>query len=415
MALSEHISLLAPAGSMASLHSAIQAGADAVYFGVAQLNMRARSSDNFVLNDLEEVASVCKKNKVHSALTLNTILYDHDIKLMQVLIDRAVAAGIDSIIAADTSAILYAHSVGLSVHISTQLSVSNIESVKFWAQYADVIVLARELDLRMIKKIVDAIHLQDIRGPSGNLVQIEVFAHGAMCVAVSGRCGMSLFTDNASANRGACKQNCRRAYTVTDKETGEQLVIDNEFVMSPSDMATFHFIDQLLDTGISVLKLEGRGRSPDYVNTVVGVYREAIDAVKAGMDIHTRINDWKARSATVFNRGFSDGYYLGKKQGDWAASEGSKATEQKRYAGIIKKYYPKARVAQMLVQASAVNERDKIVIIGDKTGVVRATMPSMQTENDEIIQVAVQKQLVTFKLEHKVRPNDRLYVIEARR
>ncbi|MCZ6672864.1 MAG: U32 family peptidase, partial [Verrucomicrobia bacterium] len=338
--------LLAPAGCYASLQAGIAAGADAVYFGLAQLNMRARSRRSFGLPDLPEIMNRCREGGVKACLTLNTLLYDHDLKLVYKLLDLAAENQVDAVIAADMACIMRARELGLEVHLSTQLSVSNFESFKFYTQFCDRIVLARELNLSMIRKLYDQIVAADLRGPSGRPAEIEAFAHGALCIAVSGRCGMSQYTDNASANRGACIQNCRKEYDVIDKETGKKLTIDNNFVMSPNDISTIEFLDQLLQSGIKVLKIEGRGRAPEYVHTVISAYRKAIDAVHAGTYSPEFVEELLDDLKSVYNRGLSDGYYLGREQG-WSGHYGSKATKKKVQVGKVSHFYNKLGVVEI--------------------------------------------------------------------
>ncbi|HKK25399.1 MAG TPA: peptidase U32 family protein, partial [Gracilimonas sp.] len=342
--------IMAPAGDWASLRAAIQGGAGSVYFGVDQLNMRARASNNFTMSDLPEIAELARQESIRTYLTLNTVLYDHDLPLMKRIIDTVKDHGITAIIAADQAAISYAAKQGVEVHISTQANISNIEMVEFYSHFADVMVLARELSLGQMKKIVKGVKERKITGPSGKLVQIEVFAHGALCMAVSGKCYLSLHTYNSSANRGACKQNCRHAYKVTNEE-GEELVVDNEYIMSPKDLCTIDFMDQLLDTGIEVLKIEGRGRSPEYVKIVTRCYREAAEAVADGSFSKDKVENWKKDMKEVYNRGFWDGYYLGRRLGEWSEVHGSAATKEKRFIGKVLHYYPKAEVAHVRIKA----------------------------------------------------------------
>jgi len=345
--------LMAPAGSFESLRAAIKAGCDSVYFGVTQLNMRARSSINFSIEDMKEIAKICHESKVLGYLTCNTLLYDHDIKLMKKLIDTAKEAQLDAVIVADVSAMQYASEIGIPVHLSTQLSISNMEGVKFYSKFVERIVLARELNLSQIKKITDEIKEQNIQGPTGKLMEIEVFGHGAMCVAVSGRCGMSLYTDNASANRGVCIQNCRRKYKVTDIETGKELVIDNEYVMSPEDQCTLDFLDKVAFSGVHTLKIEGRGRNPDYVYTVISVYRKALDGLKEGTYTEDTIKGWMEELGKVYNRGLGGGYFLGRQQSKWAGDRGNKSPFEKIFIGRITHYYPKSKVAALQVETGA--------------------------------------------------------------
>ncbi|RME88869.1 MAG: U32 family peptidase [Candidatus Hydrogenedentota bacterium] len=407
----QNVELLAPAGSFESLQAAIHAGADSIYFGVEQLNMRARSSINFSIEQMQEIREITRKAGVKAYLTLNTVLYDHDMRLMKVILQKAKEANIDAVIVSDMAAILYAREIGLPVHISTQLSVSNFEAVKFYAQFADTIVLARELTLPMIQKICQKIDQEDIRGASGNRLKIEIFAHGALCIAISGRCGMSLYTSNASANRGACKQNCRKPYVVTDKETGMELEIDNEYIMSPKDICTIDFLDEVLVSGVRVLKLEGRGRSPDYVDEVTRCYREAIEALQTGTYNDEKIAKWRERLSSVYNRGLSDGYYLGRKQG-WSKKPDSQATEKKVYCGKVVHYFPKAKVAQIQLEANDLAIQQKILITGVTTGVVRDFVREIRNEDDEPLSFAGRTSLITIPMEQLVRRGDKVYRLD---
>ncbi len=411
----QKVELMAPAGSYEALQAAINAGCDSVYFGITQLNMRAKSACNFTLEDLQKIAEICHKNNIKAYLTMNTLLYDHDIKLMKTILDAVKKSHIDSIIAADIATIQYAREIGVPVHISVQLSVSNIETVKFWSQYAEIIVLARELDMQMVKHICDEIKKQKIRGPSGNLMRIEVFGHGAMCVAISGRCGMSLFTDNSSANRGACKQNCRRKYLVKDEETGKELVIDNQFVMSPKDMCTIDFLDKLVATGISVLKIEGRGRSADYVDTVVSCYREALDALESGTYSREKINKWLEKLKNVYNRGLSDGYYMGKEIREWSGSDTSLAREEKIFLGIVSNYFQKIKVAEIDLQAFDLQEGDDLLFTGPKTGVVRSKVKELRDADCQIVKKVPRKNIATVKVLGNIRKRDKVYVVRKRK
>ena len=335
------IEIMAPAGSWQSLQAAIQGGANSVYFGIEQLNMRAKSSNNFTLKDLVEIAEFCNNKNIKTYITLNTIIYDHDLILMKKIVDKAKQTGITAIIASDQAVISYATSIDMEVHISTQANITNIETIHFFAQFAEVVILSRELSLLQIKEITKEIEKRQIKGPSGNLVQIEIFVHGALCMAVSGKCYMSLHTANSSANRGACIQNCRKTYTVTDKEDGHQFDIDNEYIMSPKDLCTIGFLDQVLDSGINILKIEGRGRSPEYVKTVTQIYREAADAYLDETYNNEKVKGWIKKLETVYNRGFWDGYYLGQKLGEWTRIHGSKASKKKIYLGKAKKLFHK--------------------------------------------------------------------------
>lgn len=405
------VEILSPAGNYESLMAAIKAGCDAVYFGVEQLNMRARSVNNFKLKDLPKIAKICKKNNVKSCLAVNTIIYDHDIKLMKKICDAAKKSGINAIIASDHAVINYVNEIGMELHLSTQVNVSNIEAVKFYSKFADVIVLARELTLNQVKNIVKEIKKQKITGPKGDLVKIEVFAHGALCVAISGKCYMSLATYNSSANRGACLQNCRRSYTVTDNETGDQLAIENEYIMSPKDLCTINFLDKILDTGVSILKLEGRARAADYVYTVTSCYKEAVQAVKTGSYTEEKIKNWLERLGQVYNRGFWGGYFLGKKLGEWSEAYGSKASKKKIFIGRCKNYYKKAKVAEFLVEAEELKVGDEILITGVTTGVIKSRIKELMSDKGKT-EIAKKGEIVTFLLEEQTRPNDKLFILK---
>lgn len=402
------IELMAPAGSFEALTAAIQGGADSIYFGVEQLNMRTKSTHNFVLDDLQAIVDECRKNGLKAYLTLNTIVYDHDIKLMQRIVDAAGEAGVSAIIASDHAVMNYCRKKGVTVHISTQTNVTNIETVEFYAAYADVMVLSRELSLLQVQSIAKEIERREIVGPSGELVRLEVFGHGALCMAVSGKCYLSLHSNFSSANRGACVQNCRKAYVVTDKDSGQELEVDNEYIMSAKDLCTIGFLDQLIDAGVAVLKIEGRGRSADYVYKTTKCYREAIDAVEAGTYSQEKVNEWMEELATVFNRGFWDGYYLGKKLGEWNDSDGSKATKRKIYIGKATTYYATPKVASFQMEANKVEVGDDVLIIGPTTGVIEHTLEELRIDGSEA-KGAEKGDLITFPLALKVRPSDRLY------
>lgn len=402
---------MAPAGSYESLTAAIQAGADSVYFGIEQLNMRARSSSNFTLEDLTRIAGICRSAGVKAYLTLNTILYDHDINLMRKIVEAAQASGISAVIAADHAVFNYAKKIGFPVHISTQANISNIEAVEFYSAYADVMVMARELSLMQVASITRDIERRQITGPSGELVRVEIFSHGALCMAVSGKCYLSLHSDYASANRGACIQNCRKSYIVTEKEHGTEFEIDNEYIMSAKDLCTIDFIDKIIDAGVSVLKIEGRGRSADYVHTVVSCYREAIDAYKNGTYGPSMFAEWKSRLSTVFNRGFWDGYYLGRKMGEWSDVYGSKATQKKTYIGRGMKYFDKSAVAEFQLDAHTLKTGARIMITGPTTGVVWSTVEEIRVDNQT--RESVKKgETFSIPLKDKVRPSDKLYKLE---
>jgi U32 family peptidase len=402
------IELMAPAGNFAAMQAAIDAGADSVYFGVEQLSMRARATMNFTLDDLEEVAKRCSVKNVKSYITLNTIIYDHDLKLAKKIVDCAVSAGITAIIASDQAVIQYAKSKNIPIHISTQLNVTNIETVKFYSLFSDVMVLSRELSIRQVQKIVAAVKKENICGPSGELVRIEIFGHGALCMAVSGKCYLSLHTQNASANRGACIQNCRRKYKVIDIEGGHELEIDNEYIMSPKDLCTIDFLDQIIDTGIAVLKIEGRGRAPDYVKTVIECYREAIDACTESTYTEEKVGLWMKRLEKVYNRGFWSGYFLGKEMGEWTKNHGSSASRKKVFLGKGIHYYPKIKVAHFLIEAYSLKIDDKILIIGPKTGVVESEISKLMVDNKEVDE-AKRGEECTFPLDITIRKSDKLY------
>ena len=376
----EEIEIMAPAGSYESLMAAIQGGADSVYFGVEQLNMRAGSSNNFTLNDLKNIAKICKKNGVKTYLTVNVVVYDEEIEQMHQIVDTAKESGINAIIASDLAVIQYAFSIGIEVHLSTQLNISNTEALRFYSQWADVVVLARELDLNKVKVIYDNIHEQGIRGPHGELVKIEMFAHGALCMAISGKCYLSLHECNTSANRGTCYQICRRQYIVTEKETGDELEIDNAYIMSPKDLCTIGFIDKLLEAGVRVLKIEGRARSAEYVKTVCECYNEAINAVIDGSYDEAKTIAWRERLSTVFNRGFWNGYYLGQRLGEWNDRYGSAATMRKTYLGKVTNYFRKLKVAEIKIETTDLNIGDTIMIIGPTTGVVEYKVKEIRVD-----------------------------------
>jgi putative protease len=400
--------LLAPAGCYASLQAAIDAGADAIYFGLAQLNMRARSRRSFHLDDLPAIMERCHHAGVRGYLTLNTLLYDHDLKLCYTLLETAKTHGVHAVIAADMACVLKARELGLEVHLSTQLSVSNFESFKFYAQYCDRIVLARELNLSMIRKIHQQVVAHNLRGPGGRLLEIEAFAHGALCIAVSGRCGMSLFSDNASANRGACVQNCRKSYVVKDEESGQELKIDNNFVLSPNDISTIEFLDQLVEAGVHTLKIEGRGRSPEYVKLVTRAYRQALTAIVNDTFNEAFVDGLLADLKKVYNRGHSSGYYLGREQG-WSGAYGSKATHQKILRGEVTHYYPKIGVAEIRAKG-AFSAGDDFLIIGETTGVVEGTAESLRLDKGEVPAVR-NGDIFAIKVPQRVRRNDQFFLM----
>jgi len=402
------IELMSPAGSYEALMAAIKAGCNSVYFGVEQLNMRARSSNNFTLEDLKRIAEIGKENNVKTYLTLNTILYDHDITLMKSIVSTAKENGVTAIIAADHAVMNYAKKNGMEIHISTQANVSNIDTVEFYANFADVVVLARELSLMQVADISREIKRRNITGPSGKLVELEIFAHGALCMAVSGKCYLSLHSHFASANRGACIQNCRRSYVVTDKEDGMEFEIDNEFIMSAKDLCTIDFLDKILDAGVSVLKLEGRGRSVDYVHTVTKCYNEAIDAYLEGTYTKDKIENWKTQLATVFNRGFWDGYYLGRKMGEWCDENGSKSSKKKIYLAKGLKYFEQAKVGEFQCESHSLSVGDEIMITGPTTGYIEMKIEELRVDGKPTDKV-VKGNIFTIMSDEKIRPSDKLY------
>lgn len=400
--------VMAPVGSFESLMAAIQGGADSVYFGAEQLNMRSRSSRNFTTDDLVHIVEIASSNQVKTYLTVNTVLYDSDLPVMRGLINAAKDAGISAVIASDQAAINYANSIGVEVHISTQVNISNIEALKFYSRFADVVVLARELDLDQVKQIHQSIEKEQIRGPSGNLVRVEMFSHGALCMAISGKCYLSLHQLNSSANRGGCLQPCRRGYVITEKNTGQELEVDNEYIMSPKDLKTIHFLNKMMDAGVRVFKIEGRARGPEYVKTVVSCYREAIKSVLDGTYSQEKIENWDRRLTSVFNRGFWDGYYLGQKLGEWSASYGNLATKRKVYVGKGTNYFPKIGVAEFLLETRNLKVGDEILITGPTTGVIEMTVPEIRVDLDPV-QEARKGDRVSFAVEEKVRRSDKLY------
>lgn len=400
--------LMAPAGSYEALAAAVKAGANSVYFGVEQLNMRTKSTHNFTMEDLPEIARVCKENGLKSYLTLNTIVYDHDVSLMKRILDETKASGITAVIASDHAVMNYAKKIGVTVHISTQANITNIDTVEFYSAYADVMVMARELSLLQVEAINKEIARREVTGPSGKLVRTEVFGHGALCMAVSGKCYLSLHSHFSSANRGACVQNCRKPYVVMDKDEGTQFEIDNEYIMSAADLCTIDFLDKVIAAGVSVLKIEGRGRAADYVFTTTQCYREAIDAYYDGTFSAEKVADWKERLSTVFNRGFWDGYYLGRKMGEWSDEPGSKATKRKVYIGKGMKYYENAGIGEFLIEAQNVKVGDELIITGPTTGVVELQLESLRVD-DEPAEVAKRGATITFPVNEKIRPSDKLY------
>jgi putative protease len=402
------IELLSPAGSYEALIAAIQAGCNSVYFGVEQLNMRSRSSNNFTLEDLEKIAEIAKENNIKTYITINTVLYDHDITLMKRIVQSAKDNGINAIIAADHAVINFAHKIGMPVHISTQANISNIDTIEFYSTYADVMVMARELSLKQVADITREIKRRDITGPSGKPVRIEIFGHGALCMAISGKCYLSLHSNFASANRGACIQNCRKSYIVTDKEEGTEFEIDNEYIMSAKDLCTIGFLDQVIDSGIVVLKIEGRGRSADYVYTVTECYREAIDSYYSGTYTAEKVTAWMKRLETVFNRGFWDGYYLGKTMGEWNDEYGSKATKKKIYIAKGQKFFERTSIGEFLMESHHLSLGEEIIITGPTTGFLQTVITELRV-NDHSVEKVNKGETFTMKVSERIRPSDKLY------
>ena len=400
--------IMAPVGSRESLAAAIQAGANSIYFGIGQLNMRSHSANHFDINDLHEIAETCKAHGIKTYLTVNTIIYDEDMEAMRQIVDAAKAADISAVIASDVAVLVYCRQVGVEVHLSTQLNITNVESLKFYAQFADVTVLARELNMTQVKHIYDEITNQNICGPMGKPVRIEMFCHGALCMAVSGKCYMSLHEANRSANRGQCVQICRRSYTATDNETGHQLEIDNKYLMSPKDLKTVRFIDKMIDAGVRVFKIEGRARGPEYVYTVVSCYREAIQAVLEGTFTEEKKDKWDERLATVLNRGFWDGYYQGQTMGEWNKNYGSLATEKKVLVGKVTKYFSKIGVAEIAVEAASFKKGDKLLITGTTTGAMYLDAKEIRYDLGAV-EEAEQGWRVSIPVPDKVRPNDKFF------
>ena len=404
--------IMSPVGSYESLMAAIQGGADSIYFGIEGLNMRAKSSNNFTIDDLHQIAQICREHHIKSYLTVNTIIYNNDMQLMQRIIDAAKEARLSAIIAADVAALMYARSIGVEVHLSTQLNITNTESLKFYAQFADVVVLARELNLDQVAAIHRDIVEQQIKGPSGELIRIEMFAHGALCMAVSGKCYLSLHEKNLSANRGACNQICRRGYTVKDRDSEIELDIDNEYIMSPKDLKTIHFMNKMMDAGVRVFKIEGRARGPEYVRIVTECYKEAVQAYCEGNYTEEKIENWNERLATVFNRGFWDGYYLGQRLGEWTHRYGSGATKRKVYVGKAIKYFGNLGVAEFLVETQSLKQGDELLITGPTTGALFLTADYMRVDL-QTVETVSKGEHFSIKTPEKIRPNDQLYKMVA--
>jgi len=404
------IEIMAPAGSWESLSAAIKAGADSIYFGIEKLNMRSKSSSNFTTDDLRTIVNICKENNVKSYLTVNTILYDNDLTLMREIIDVAKESDVSAIIAADVAALMYANSIGIEVHLSTQLNISNVEALKFYAQFADVVVLARELNMNQVAEIYRSIEKEKIYGAKGKPVRIEMFCHGALCMAVSGKCYLSLHEKNLSANRGACNQICRREYIVKDKDSEIELEIDNDYIMSPKDLKTIGFMDEMLNAGVRVFKIEGRARGAEYVKAVVSCYREAIESCLSGTFSDVKVDEWNIRLSKVFNRGFWNGYYLGQRLGEWSNTYGSAATHKKMYVGKVTNYFNKLGVAEFLLEAQSLSVGDEILITGDTTGAYEDTVKEIRVQLKPVEKVE-KGNYFSMKTSELIRRNDKLFKI----
>ena len=408
--------IMAPVGSRDSLTAALQAGADSIYFGIERLNMRAHSASAFTIDDLKEIASACREHGVKSYVTVNTIIYGEDLPLMREILDAAKEAEISAVIASDIAVMTYARKIGVEVHLSTQLNISNVEALKFYAQFADVVVLARELNIDQVREIHDSIEREHICGPSGELVRIEMFCHGALCMAVSGKCYLSLQNTGRSANRGECMQICRRSYIVKDKETDIELEVDNKYIMSPKDLKTIRFLDKLVDAGVRVFKIEGRARGPEYVKTVVECYREALEILTtySSQWCEAKLDEWDERLSRVFNRGFWDGYYQGQRLGEWTQVYGSQATEQKTYIGRGTKYYSKLGLGEFHIEAAELHVGDKFLVTGPTTGAVYGVIEEMHDDSNSAVEVAHQGSNVAFRVDAKIRKSDKLFRIDKK-
>jgi U32 family peptidase len=404
----KNIELLSPAGSFECLQAAIKAGADAVYFGVEQLNMRARSVQPFTVEELKDIKAVCRKSNIKAYLTLNTVMFDHDMQLLKSVLKEVKRNKIDAVIAADFAVMEMCREMKIPLHVSTQANISNFNAAKFFSQFADVVVLARELTLKQVEQITTQIKRKDVRGVTGELLKIELFVHGALCMAVSGKCYLSLHSQNASANRGACIQNCRRAYKVTDMESNEELVIENDYIMSPKDLSTINVLDQVIRSGVDVLKIEGRTKGPEYVYTVTKCYREAINAIQEGSYTQEKITGWEKELATVYNRGFWEGYYLGRKLGEWTKQPGSAASQKKIYLAKGSRYYQKIAVGEFLVESGNLKEGEEILITSPAFGMEKLKLEELFV-NGERKQIAVKGDLITFPFPHKVSAKEKLY------
>ena len=407
---------MAPVGSRDSLTAALQAGADSIYFGIERLNMRAHSASAFTIDDLKEIAATCREHGVKSYLTVNTIIYGEDLPLMREILDAAKEAEISAVIASDIAVMTYARKIGVEVHLSTQLNISNVEALKFYAQFADVVVLARELNIDQVREIHDSIEREHICGPSGELVRIEMFCHGALCMAVSGKCYLSLQNTGRSANRGECMQICRRSYIVKDRETDIELEVDNKYIMSPKDLKTIRFLDKLVDAGVRVFKIEGRARGPEYVKTVVECYREALEILTTDSSqwCEAKLDEWDERLSRVFNRGFWDGYYQGQRLGEWTQVYGSQATEQKTYIGRGTKYYSKLGLGEFHIEAAELHVGDKFLVTGPTTGAVYGVIEEMHDDSNSAVEVAHQGSNVAFRVDAKIRKSDKLFRIDKK-
>ena len=410
MPMKKHIEIMAPVGSYEALAAAIQAGAGSVYFGIGKLNMRSRSAKNFTLDDLHQLAETCKEHNVTSYVTVNTIIYDEEMEEMHQLLDAIKANGISAIIASDQSVIHYARQIGVEVHMSTQCNITNLEAVRYYSQFADVMVTARELNIDQVRHITEEIERQKIRGPHGNLVRIEVFCHGALCMAISGKCNLSQDIYNSSSNRGACMQLCRRGYDVREREEGYELMLDNEYIMSPKDLCTLPFLDRVLDAGVEVLKIEGRGRSPEYTKLTVSVYSEAVKAIQEGTFTQEKIDAWMERLKSVYNRGFWDGYYLGRRTFEWSKQYGSHATQSKEYIGLITNYYSKLGVAEIRMDSHDLKLGEQIMIIGPTTGVYEDTLSEIRVDLGNV-QQTVKGEYCSIPVKSLVRRGDKVYKV----
>ncbi len=402
------IEILSPAGSFEAMQAAINAGANAIYFGVEQLNMRTVSSSPFSIEDIKQVSSIAKANNIKAYLTLNTVMYEHDMQLLNIILKKVKEHKIDAVIAADFAVIGACKEMGIPLHVSTQANISNIDAVQFFAPYSDVVVLARELTLKQVAHICNEIKRRDIRGISGELIKVEIFVHGALCMAVSGKCYLSLHEQNAAANRGACTQNCRRSYTVIDKESGFELEIDNEYIMSPKDLCTINVLDQIIDAGVAVLKIEGRSKGADYVHEVTACYREAVEAIMQNSFTQDKIDNWMKRLEAVYNRGFWEGYYLGRKLGEWTQNPGSAATDKKIYLGKGTKYYSKVKVGEFLIEAGQIKKGDSLLIMGPALGMQKMTMETLVVNGEENV-LGEKGDLLTLPIDIKITPAYKIY------